>query len=493
MVQIVDNTQGEGTIIASNQAVNDPIVDNVAVSGCRTISLAYQADPLPLFARIRCMPLPALLHSNAPAHPQSRYDIIAADPAQHISYAAGALNVNGRAEPTRDPLSALVSHVGARPQGIEADTPPFTQGFIGSFGYPLHTTIEPTTSTPRCPTGLPALFGGIYRWSIVTDHYRRTTLLHLSPAIDTAYAQALLARLTGKPAPGGGRVETSGRLVETTSRADYFAAFERAQHYIHAGDCYQVNLARHFAQRFRGASTDAAWALYRQLARSHPEPFAAFLGSPWGHIVSLSPERFLRRARIAGSDQLETCPIKGTARRGADPVADAAARTALAHSSKDRAENLMIVDLLRNDLGRVCRTGSITVPQLYEPVTLAHVHHLVSTVRGQPRAGVGPAELLHATFPGGSITGAPKIRAMEIINELEPVGRSHYCGAIGYIDVSGRLDLNVAIRTLLVTREHIHCWGGGGIVADSTAQAEWREIDAKVGALLQSAASLSSA
>jgi len=320
----------------------------------------------------------------------------------------------------------------------------------------------------------------------------QTTTLFLANDIDPAYERTLVNRASRAASTKPCRAEARGACIETTSRELYLAAFERAQDYIQAGDCYQVNLSRHFAQPYRGSSIDAAWSLYRALAGSHGEPFAAFIASPWGHIVSLSPERFLNRRSGAHGDLVETCPIKGTAPRKADPAADAAARTNLRLSKKDVAENLMIVDLLRNDLGRVCETGSISVPQLCQPVTCARVHHLVSTVRGRPRAGIGSAELLRATFPGGSITGAPKIRAMEIINELEPVGRSHYCGAIGYIDVSGRLDLNIAIRTMLITDDQIHCWGGGGIVADSTASSEWQEIDAKGGAMLQRAASLNS-
>ena len=212
----------------------------------------------------------------------------------------------------------------------------------------------------------------------------------------------------------------------------------------------------------------------------------AYLATPFGHIVCLSPERFIR---YSGA-RMETSPIKGTAPRHPTKNLDAASRDRLVESTKDRAENLMIVDLLRNDLGRICKPGSIRATALFQVESFANVHHLVSTISGVPRPAIDAWAALTATFPGGSVTGAPKIRAMEIINELETVGRSIYCGSIGYIDRSGAMDTNIAIRTLAFTPTGVHCWGGGGVVADSIAALELIEIEQKIGRLLHATAGL---
>ncbi len=202
--------------------------------------------------------------------------------------------------------------------------------------------------------------------------------------------------------------------------------------------------------------------------------------------MSLSLERFISYA----NGWLETAPIKGTAERHADPALDHASRERLVRSAKDRAENLMIVDLLRNDLGRICTPGSIHATELFRLETFANVHHLVSTIRGAPRPGIDAWAALSAAFPGGSVTGAPKIRAMQIINELETAGRSIYCGSIGDVDRGGAMDTNIAIRTLAFTPSSVHCWGGGGIVADSIADHELREIGHKIERLLHATVNL---
>ncbi|NJN52147.1 MAG: anthranilate synthase component I family protein, partial [Gammaproteobacteria bacterium] len=271
-------------------------------------------------------------------------------------------------------------------------------------------------------------------------------------------------------------------------RRAYGRAFERVQEYIRAGDCYQVNLARHYRAGFRGDHRDAAWQIYSHLCEVNPAPYCAYLETADGAIASLSPERFLR---VEGAT-VTSMPIKGTRPRGGTDAEDAQQRAALLASEKDRAENLMIVDLVRHDLGRVCRPGSIQTPRLFDIESFAAVHHLVSTVTGERRADVTPLGV-----PGGGISrrvhhGAPKHAAMKIIDALEPVGRSIYCGAIGYVDGSGLLDSNVAIRTLVIGRDAIHCWGGGGIVADSRADKESREIDQKISQLLQGVVAVAS-
>jgi para-aminobenzoate synthetase component 1 len=259
----------------------------------------------------------------------------------------------------------------------------------------------------------------------------------------------------------------------------YREAFSRIQLYIRAGDCYQVNLAQCFSSRYEGDP----WQAYRRLRAVAAAPFSAFLELPGNDaLLCLSPERFIS----LHGHHVETSPIKGTRPRHLDALADRLAAEELLASSKDRAENLMIVDLLRNDLGRNCLPGSIHVDKLFEVQTYPTVHHLVSTISGELRDDASALDLLRDSFPGGSITGAPKRRAMQIIAELEPTARHVYCGSVAYISADGRMDSNIAIRSLWCESGELRCWGGGGIVADSQWQQEYRETFDKVGKFLAS-------
>jgi para-aminobenzoate synthetase component 1 len=261
------------------------------------------------------------------------------------------------------------------------------------------------------------------------------------------------------------------------TRAEYLRMVERALEHIAAGDIYQVNLA----QRFLAEPAPPLPALYRSLRSVSPAPFLASLTLAEGGIASSSPERFFR---IAG-DRIETWPIKGTRPRGATPTEDHALAEALRSSEKDRAENVMIVDLERNDLGRIAETGSVSVPSLCEVSTQSNVHHLVSRVEARLNPDAGPVEVIRALFPGGSITGAPKIRAVEIIDALEPIRRGVYTGAIGYWDASGDCDWNIAIRTIVATGGVASFHAGGGIVADSTPESEYAETLVKASGMLR--------
>jgi para-aminobenzoate synthetase component 1 len=256
--------------------------------------------------------------------------------------------------------------------------------------------------------------------------------------------------------------------------AEYRLAIQKIQGYITAGDCYQVNFAQRFSANCQGDSFEA----YLVLRDALPSPFSAYMELSEGAILSLSPERFIKLEQ----NEAETKPIKGTIARGKTPEEDAANAHMLQSSLKDRAENLMIVDLLRNDLSKTCM--DIKVPELFSLQSFANVHHLVSTVTGTLKPTKTAVDLLASSFPGGSITGAPKIRAMEIIEELEPVRRSLYCGSLGYISACGNMDTSIAIRTLVRDKNNIHCWGGGGIVADSESDKEYQESIAKVKVLL---------
>jgi para-aminobenzoate synthetase component 1 len=290
--------------------------------------------------------------------------------------------------------------------------------------------------------------------------------------------QQLITIFSTPPKPQPRRpLEISGGISSNLTQQQYREAFNQIQAYIHDGDCYQVN----FAQRFRASATGDSWASYLALRRNNPAPFGAYLNLPQGRVLSCSPERFLRLR----NRKVETRPIKGTRPRGKGPDEDRQLREELSASAKDRAENLMIVDLLRNDLGKSCEPGSVTVPKMFEVESFATVHHLVSTVSGELAPGEDALSLLRGCFPGGSITGTPKLRAMEIIEELEPSRRGVYCGAIGYLGFDGDMDTNIVIRTLVQRNENVYFSAGGGIVADSKMQSEYQESFDKAAAIME--------
>jgi para-aminobenzoate synthetase component 1 len=260
------------------------------------------------------------------------------------------------------------------------------------------------------------------------------------------------------------------------SRERYAQAFASIQHYLEEGDCYQVNLA----QRFCIETSGSPWQGYLALRRNSAGPFSAYLNTPDAQVLCTSPERFLR----VDGESVETRPIKGTRRRDENAAKDRALHDELADSAKDRAENLMIVDLLRNDLGKSCRVGTVRVPELFRVESYATVHHLVSSVTGVLAEGRDGLSLLRDCFPGGSITGAPKLRAMEIIEELEPHRRGIYCGSIGYIGFDGRMDTNIVIRTAIHRNGRLYYSAGGGIVRDSACDEEYQETYDKAAAFL---------
>lgn len=368
-----------------------------------------------------------------------------------------------------DPLLLLRETL--RRYGAVALPPPFGGGAVGYVGYDLARRLDDLPALAEDDLALPEMAVGIYTWAVVVDHRERRCWL-----AGDATGRAEWRRLTAHLPPTG-RFRVDGMPVSDMSAADYAAAFARVQHYLREGDCYQVNLA----QRFCAGAAGDAFALYATLRRDNPAPFAAFLNFPFGQVLSASPERFLRLR----DGRVETKPIKGTRPRSADPQEDRALAAALQASVKDRAENLMIVDLLRNDLGKTCRPGSVRVPHLFALESFATVHHLVSTVTAELAPGRDAIDLLRGCFPGGSITGAPKRRAMAIIEELEPHRRGVYCGAIGYLGFDGAMDSNIAIRTLVHTAGRICFAAGGGIVSDSTAAQEYQESLDKAAALLQ--------
>jgi para-aminobenzoate synthetase component 1 len=425
--------------------------------------IQYCTESKEYFFKVRTLGHAVWLDSGQQSHPHRRFDILAAAPTRTWQL------TDSSALPAT--LRANFSHaVVSEPLPFEL---PFCGGWLGWLGYEAahHSHGLPARTAPSLPL---ASFGW-FPWAILQDHQQQRSWLVGQPDVSPEARSRLLDTLTGSgsPPPPG---HVTSPFSASTGRARYTEQFDQVQAYIQAGDCYQVNLARHWQAGFSGDPLSA----YLMLRERFSGPFSAYLEQPDAAILCLSPERFLR---LEGREVV-TRPIKGTRPRSDNHLIDKRLHDELKENPKDSAENLMIVDLMRNDLGRVCEPGSVQVPALFAVETFANVHHLVSTVRGRLAEGHTLGTLLAATLPGGSITGAPKRRAMEIINALEPVPRGIYCGNIGYASACGQADFNIAIRTLLQEAGRMHCWGGGGLVADSDCGQEFQETLDKVGGMM---------
>ncbi|MCU7915520.1 MAG: aminodeoxychorismate synthase component I [Candidatus Thiodiazotropha sp. (ex Gloverina cf. vestifex)] len=447
----------------------------------RIQSLPYHQDSADLFEHIRHEPWPVFLDSGFPMVEQGRYDILTSSPYMTLVTRGGETEIcehGKRWSSTSDPL-VLLREALAPDTSEPVDDLPFTGGALGYFSYDLARqwerlpTLNPATDEPA------EMAIGLYDWALIVDHHEQASWL-VSEGRDeqTAGRWASLVKTLSRAEPvSRGEFQLTRPIQSALTRERYAAQFAAIQRYIRDGDCYQVN----FAQRFQGRVRGDLWQAYRQLRLTNPAPFSAFYETPFLSILSSSPERFLHLRQ----GQVQTRPIKGTSRRSSDTETDKRLRDELRSSAKDLAENLMIVDLLRNDLGRVCRPGSVQVPQLFEIESFARVHHMVSTVEGQLETGRDALDLLRACFPGGSITGAPKLRAMEIIEELEDCRRGIYCGSIGYIGFDGGMDTNIVIRTITVRDGNLEFWAGGGIVSDSKEAAEYQETLDKSSAIFE--------
>jgi para-aminobenzoate synthetase component 1 len=453
----------------------------------RIEELPYRPDSAPLFEPLATAPWGVFLDSaRTRGGDGGRYDILTADPFLTLVTRGERSEFRGPRGvglSPQDPFTLLRTVLGPRtgPCAAAGTEPlPFCGGALGWLGYDLARRIERLPVLAQDAEGLPDMAVGLYDWAVVVDHQaQRTWLVGAGHDPRTAARWSALRRHFSRPGRPlrPDRLRLSGPVRSNMTRSDYRQAFARIQAYLHAGDCYQVNLA----QRFAVPAAGDPWPLYRRLRALNPAPFSAFLKTPYGRVLCSSPERFL----ALRDGCVETSPIKGTRPRAANPGADDALADDLRGSPKDRAENLMIVDLLRNDLGRVCSPGSIRVPELFAVKSYATVHHLVSTITGRLRPDEDAPSLLRACFPGGSITGAPKVRAMEIIEALEPHRRGVYCGSIGYIGFDGAMDTNIAIRTLVHSHGSLRFWAGGGIIYDSDAAQEYLETFDKAEAMLR--------
>lgn len=464
------------------------------------------SDPLALFAPLAADPY-ALLLDSATANPQKptdlhgRWTYIAADPFATVEKREGTAFLNGveAGDSGFDLLARQLDTLSLEPDWpSEAGLPPFTGGFAGFFGYEMGAELEalPTrkpwdqrdNSTTPSP---PDMALGAYDCVVAFDCVARRTFIvstglpETTPAARAVRAEARAARWRARlalnpalpPLHWPAEPAPKNIIAATTNRTQHEAAVARIVDYIHAGDIFQANLSQRFEARLQ--NNDSAFTLYRRLRTLSLAPYAGFFNFSDGALLSSSPEQFL----TTDGRTVETRPIKGTRPRGQTPEQDADFAIALVGSEKDHAENIMIVDLLRNDLSRVCKDGSMHVKALCALESFATVHHLVSTVRATRRDNITNVDLLRACFPGGSITGAPKIRAMEIIGELEQHARGPYCGSLGFMSFSGTMNTNISIRTITVIGEQVTFQAGGGIVADSNPAEEYEEVIAKASAL----------
>ncbi|HEX3982417.1 MAG TPA: aminodeoxychorismate synthase component I [Acidisoma sp.] len=434
-------------------------------------------------------PYLAWLDSGGPPGPRNRTSYLAVAPFQVLEAGPEGTRLNGQPVPL-DPFTALARELARFPQADSVGPVPFVGGAVGFLGYELARHLEAVPSPATGRLDMPDMVFGFYNLVLAFDTERHRAWL-LSSGLPYAEGPTRQRHAAERADWALARLEETRRRTNAavpplpwrreTTRPAYRDKLARILTYISAGDIYQANLTTRFLSETPAGL--APFDIYTKLRRHNPAPFAAYLGcGPGRAVASASPERFISLDRAG---RIESRPLKGTRPRGISKSADAALAADLASSVKDRAENLMIVDLLRNDIGRVAEIGSVRVPTLYEVESFPAVHHLVSVIEAQLRPGLGPVDLLRASFPGGSITGAPKIRAMEIIAELEDIPRGPYCGAVAWIGFDGAMDSNIAIRTLTVTPEIIAVQAGGGIVADSDPDAEFEEMMVKVRPLLR--------
>ena len=438
-------------------------------------SLPHPAKLMPAFLG---MPFPVMLDGAMPGAAGSRFSYLSADPFLVVRSRGSRVSLlrHGVLEETEgDPWAVMKALLHDYRVESRPGLPPFQGGVIGYWSYDLGRHLERLPSLSEDDLCLPELYLGFYDWVLAHDGDTGQSYLISTGLPDGSERRAeereaeIMDMLASAPVeePAAAPASRAAELRSNFSRESYMAAVGRVKAYLAAGDAYQVNLSQRFQSPYEGDT----WSLYLRLREANPAPFAAYLGFPEVQVLSASPEEFLR----LDGGRVRVRPIKGTRPVGASDGETAALAEELLASEKERAENVMIVDLIRNDIGRVCRIGSVEVPSLFAVEQHPTVLHLVSTVTGELREGADAIDLLRACFPGGSVTGAPKVRAMEIIEELEPVRRGVYCGAIGYVSFSGDMGTSIAIRTLVLAGGQAYLQAGGGIVADSEPAAEYEE------------------
>ncbi|WP_394392799.1 aminodeoxychorismate synthase component I [Shewanella woodyi] len=448
--------------------------------------LTWDHTSTALFSHFSDQPWAMLLDSANAPHADAKHDIIVCEPVATIVTESGLSKVSHyegncvtRVDTLAlDPFKVIKQSLNDYFPAPLTSQLPFSGGALGSFSYDLGRQIEKLPDIAQRDIDLAELNIGLYMWALIYDYQSACWLLVHYQGEDALQKQLIkLESLLNKNNNENNQTFTlTSGWHNQISQEQYKEKFAQVQRYLHSGDCYQINLTHRFEADYQGDE----WQAYTELSKTNKAPFSAFIRLENATILSISPERFVQ---LVDRD-IQTKPIKGTRPRFINPAQDSESAIALSLATKDRAENLMIVDLLRNDIGKVAQAGSVNVPHLFSIESFPAVHHLVSTVTAKLASQYQASDLLKATFPGGSITGAPKIRAMEIIEELEPSRRSLYCGSIGYISQDGQMDTSITIRTLVAQSNRIYCWAGGGIVADSVADEEYQETYDKVSKIL---------
>ncbi|MFA0608650.1 aminodeoxychorismate synthase component I [Vibrio sp. 10N.222.49.B4] len=436
-----------------------------------------------LFSHIESVPWAMLLRSASESHVDSRYDILVAQPIATFETigAKTTVNVNETCEVSEsDPFELLDQYQQQLLPAIsEHPELPFVGGALGYFSYDLGRRVEALPSLAKRDISAPDMAVGLYEWAVIVDHKLKAAFL-VGQNIDTHWDWLTQQQSPSQQAKQAERTHQKFGLTtpwqSNMTEQSYANKFDSVQEYLLSGDCYQINLAQRFNAQYQGSE----WLAYEKLEKYNSAPFSGFIRLAGCTILSVSPERFLE----LNSGTIETKPIKGTRPRSENSMIDDANAQDLLTAEKDQAENLMIVDLLRNDIGRVAKPGSVHVPKLFDIESFPAVHHLVSTIRAELDVHHSAHDLLRACFPGGSITGAPKVRAMQIIEELEPHRRSAYCGSIGYISRNGRMDTSITIRTLVAENNTLYAWAGGGVVFDSDCASEYQETLDKLSRIL---------
>ena len=463
------------------------LLHNKTIIKAKPLHFSHKLLPEEVFEHFAEKPWAMWLDSCQSAHIDSRYDIIVWQPEITLITTGETTVVNYISEQRKkntleDPLLLLQSVQNAFFKEVEILTAdlPFLSGAVGYFSYDLGRRFEQLPSKAIKDISIPEMAVGIYSHALVFDKEIQQFSLIASDDKREEIEKSLFTLVSDKNLKAALPFQLTQSWQANMTKQQYQEKFEKIQQYLLSGDCYQINLTQRFTAHYQGDE----FCAYKALRKANQAPFSAYIQLEDCSILSISPERFLR----VNGNKVQSKPIKGTKPRSTDKACDIANAVSLKSSEKDKAENLMIVDLLRNDMSKVCVPGTVKVPMLFEIESFPAVHHLVSTVEGQLEKQFEALDLLRGSFPGGSITGAPKIRAMEIIDELEPQRRSIYCGSIGYISTCGNMDTSITIRTLICeTTNHqktIHCWAGGGIVADSNVEAEYQESFDKVNKIL---------
>ena len=445
------------------------------MSKINILKLDYLEDTSIVYDLIHDHDWPIYLCSNNKIFPDHKYDIITAQPREKIFFYNDKtiIEKNGKKiTSTEEPIYVLKDLM-KKYKNDNSDLP-FTGGAIGYISYDHGARYE-NISQKYNDFNIPSFAFGLYDWAYIADHDAKQSCLIYHEK--NSFIKSIIDLLNSYPKNQQKYFfKIKSKCESNTTYNEYKKKFDKIKRYIEEGDCYQINFSQRFSAKYEGD----CYSIFKKLNKVYASPYTGFINFPFIKIMTFSPECFISQNK----EHVSTKPIKGTRPISKDSIENKKIIDELLNSDKDKAENLMIVDLLRNDFGRNCKYGSVSVENLFDVETFSNVHHLVSTVNGTISNNSDIYSLLKGCFPGGSITGAPKIRAMQIIDEIECSNRGIYCGSIGYISGNDKSNLNIAIRTIFADDNTLYFWGGGGIVYDSEVELEYKETLDKVRPLL---------